>query len=184
MSHTLKPLPSFEYLHECLSYDEHSGMLTRKVRPISHFNTEKSWKCANRYAGKLVDAIFTNKSGKSYYICTIDGENYYAHRIIYKMLYNEEPEEIDHDDGNGLNNAKYNMGASDPSHNSRNHRISTRNSSGVVGVGWNKKAQKWVAEIGGKFLGQFDDKEEAIRVRAAASVQQQYNKRHGEVRPL
>ena len=42
------------------------------------------------------------------------------------------------------------------------------NTSGHVGVGWHKKAKKWTAKYGKRYLGLFVDKQEAIAARQTA----------------
>lgn len=51
---------------------------------------------------------------------------------------------------------------------SLNMRISARNKSGVMGLHWHKKGQKWMVTCDGKYLGLFADKDKAISVRVNA----------------
>ena len=81
---------------------------------------------------------------------------------------------FDHIDRNPLNNRKNNLRKATKRENSRNQSKSTRNTSGVVGVGWYKRYDKWVAYIETdkqKTIGYFDNKEDAIRARLNAEVQ-------------
>jgi hypothetical protein len=76
--------------------------------------------------------------------------------------------EVDHEDGNGLNNVRSNLRIATRSQNQGNTRLGSNNSSGYKGVYWSKKLQKWVAQIGmdGKltYLGLYDTAEEAALV--------------------
>lgn len=80
---------------------------------------------------------------------------------------------FDHIDRNPLNNRKNNLRKATRQENSRNQSKSTRNTSGVVGVGWYKRYDKWVAYIETdkrKTIGYFDNKDDAIRARLNAEV--------------
>ena len=92
------------------------------------------------------------------------------HRIIL-----DAPEglEVDHIDGNPLNNQRNNLRLATHQENIR-HRanLNKNNSSGVTGVSWFKRDKKWRARIfvDGKeiSLGLFNDKHDAITKRNEA----------------
>lgn len=74
--------------------------------------------------------------------------------------------QVDHRDHNGLNNTDSNLRVVTQEVNMQNLRESrTNNKSGVIGVYWNKQAQKWKAEVRANkrrhFLGLHDDLEDA-----------------------
>lgn len=68
--------------------------------------------------------------------------------------------QIDHIDGDGLNNTKQNLRICTQSENVMNQSIRSDNSSGYKGVWWDKQTNKWRAGIiiSGKtvYLGRFD----------------------------
>lgn len=76
--------------------------------------------------------------------------------------------EVDHIDGNGLNNQKYNLRLAAHQQNMQNRKVHKNNTSGFKGVSWNKSKQKWVAHISinGKltYLGRYLTPEEASLV--------------------
>ena len=77
----------------------------------------------------------------------------------------------DHEDRNPLNNRRYNLRKATRKENSRNQSKSTRNTSGIVGVGWYSRYNKWRAYITTdqrKTIGYFIDKDDAIRARLLA----------------
>lgn len=80
----------------------------------------------------------------------------------------------DHIDRNALNNRKYNLRRATSMQNSANKSITKRNTSGVIGIAWDKSRNKWVSSIyfGGKNinLGRFINKDEAIKVRLKAEA--------------
>lgn len=75
--------------------------------------------------------------------------------------------DVDHIDGDGLNNTKSNLRVVTHAVNCANTRVSKNNTSGVTGVGWFKQYGQWRARTvwQGKehHLGYFDNKEEAVR---------------------
>jgi hypothetical protein len=81
--------------------------------------------------------------------------------------------QVDHIDCDGLNNVRSNLRAATHLENQRNCRISSRNTSGVKGVYWQKATQKWVAQIRVKGrvqrLGSFHTIDEAADAYATAS---------------
>ena len=100
---------------------------------------------------------YSTKPTSLYYAITfINKRNIRMHRFI---LNPKREEEIDHIDGNGLNNQKINLRICTHSQNMTNHKIRRDNTSGVSGIYWNKCAKKWQAYIGFKnkiiYLGIF-----------------------------
>jgi hypothetical protein len=87
--------------------------------------------------------------------------------------------QVDHRDGNGLNNRKSNLRIATHQQNNLNRRFSEKNSSGLKGVSWCKERNKWLSQIqiaGKSFnLGRFDTKEDAYNAYCAYS-----KKLHGE----
>lgn len=89
----------------------------------------------------------------------IDGsyKTTYLHRVLMGDIGNMQ---VDHIDGNGLNNRRENLRMVTHAENLQNQPASHRNTSGFKGVSWNKFAKKWVANIGvdGKsyYLGSYD----------------------------
>lgn len=75
----------------------------------------------------------------------------------------------DHKNRNPLDNRKDNLRKASVVENSRNLTIPSNNTSGIIGVNWNKNMQKWHAriKIDNKrlHLGYFVNKEDAIRSR-------------------
>lgn len=78
----------------------------------------------------------------------------------------------DHKDRNPLNNRKYNLRKATVIENSQNQSRRKDNSSGIIGVYFNSNANKWQSYITVNkkyvYLGVFNSKEEAIKVRLKA----------------
>lgn len=112
---------------------------------------------------------------------------YLTHRIIWTMFNGAIPKdyEIDHKDGNTLNNNIDNLRCVTPSINRRNMRRISTNTSGYGGVSWDKRFNKWLVtsyNLEGKqvMLGRYKDKEEAIRVIEEFKKDNGYTNRHGK----
>ena len=79
----------------------------------------------------------------------------------------------DHEDRNPLNNRRNNLRPATIQENARNHSLSKRNSSGVIGVSYYKQGNKWRAYIKDNdknfvSLGYYNNKDEAIKARLRA----------------
>ena len=85
------------------------------------------------------------------------GVLYYAHRIIWEMHNGKIPDgmEIDHINHIRSDNRIENLRLTSRKQNSRNMSAKCTNSSGVPGVYWHKKAEKWCAIVAGKYIGLF-----------------------------
>ncbi len=97
---------------------------------------------------------------------------------LHRLLMAESNDmDVDHRDGNGLNNRRRgdtgNLRIVTSSQNMHNKRVSINNSSGVKGTYWEKTRSKWRALIAvdGRrhHLGYFDSKDEAAAAYARAS---------------
>lgn len=132
----------------------------------------------NKYA--LVDDVYFEKLNKYKWFAAKNGRTFYAKRNSIKkdgkrhsiwmhrsiMGLPPKSKEIDHKDGNGLNNQINNLRFVTLSQNRLNARIRSDNTSGYKGVGFHKACQKWVArgKLNGKdiHIGLFKNKNEAI----------------------
>lgn len=90
--------------------------------------------------------------------------------------------DYDHIDRNPLNNKKDNLRKSTDSENNCNHSLRSNNTSGITGVGWDKRSNRWIARISinhkYSHIGYFVDKEDAIVARLQAEA-----KYYGEFAP-
>jgi hypothetical protein len=87
--------------------------------------------------------------------------------------------EVDHINGNTLDNRKSNLRLCSHKENGRNRKLNKNNTSGAKGVNWDKHALKWKCEIRINtkklYLGLFAEIEQAKKAYAEAS-----KKYHGE----
>jgi hypothetical protein len=133
-------------LHELLSYNESEGNFYWRVSK----------------GGVKAGALAGDVDHKGYHRIMIDRKTYATHRLVFLYVTGEFPaEQVDHIDGNPINNRIENLRQATNAQNRRNVRISKSNKSGYKGVCWNKRSAKWVAVIKKDkqhhFLGYFND---------------------------
>ncbi len=125
---------------------------------------ELYWKVNPKFHNKIGTKVgHLHKNG--YVTCGIARKNYYVHRIIYLMHYNQYPPQVDHIDNNKANNKIENLRAATQQQNSCNEKLRVTNTSGVKGVYFNKRKQRWHARISQYYkeihIGYFKTLEEA-----------------------
>lgn len=174
-------LPPQTTLQALLDYDPVTGLLRWKQRPRSMFNCDRLFNSWNtRYANQIA---FTAVDRKGYNVGAILGVNYRASRVIFKLITNIEPNQVDHEDGSTLNNSWVNLRNVTGQQNQMNMKRGSNNTSGTTGVSWNTAKNKWDAVIRHKRkvirLGRFVDKQDAIDARKAAEKQYGYHPNHG-----
>lgn len=184
----MKTLPTKGYLLECLEYDADDGFLFWKERPASHFISARACNIfKSKFSGKKAGSKVKSQSGKSYRIVRVNGESYLAHRIIWKMVFDSDPDCIDHINGNGMDNRILNLRSVNVCENAKNARKRKDNKSGVVGVGYMARDNVWRARISinGKtvILGHYKRMEDAVIARRRAEIDCDYHKNHGADRP-
>ena len=97
--------------------------------------------------------------------------------LLHRALFNDtdiQGKVIDHINGNPRDNRRCNLRVCNQGDNAKNIRVKDNNSSGVTGVNWASREEKWRAYIAhnGKFysLGYYTNKEDAINARKEAEV--------------
>lgn len=125
-------------LREMLTYHPETGVFTWNM-------DRKFGNKINAYAG----AVAGHKRA-GYVWIRINGRTYYAHRLAYLYMHGETPDglEVDHADGNTLNNAWPNMSWQKPgTHTQKDRRPRRNNTSGILGVSWSKASNAWRAQL-------------------------------------
>lgn len=127
-----------------------------------------------------------SKNDRGYCNVSVDGKNYLVHRVIWLMVYGTWPDDqIDHVNGIRDDNRLCNLRAVGQIENMRNRKTPKSNSSGTMGVHWNKRESCWRARIkvNGNLieLGHFKEKAEAIAARKAAELELGFHPNHGRV---
>lgn len=97
----------------------------------------------------------------------------WMHRVVAAQSGNPE---VDHKNGDGLDNRRGNLRPCTHSQNAANSKLNAKNTSGFRGVCWHPGAGKWMAYItaGGKrqHLGLWEDAETAARAYDVAAIRE------------
>lgn len=162
-------LPDKDFLDKAFVYNKKTGSLT--FRETRSNNAKK---------GQIAGSI----DSKGYRFVRLNKIAYRIHRIIWKMNYGSDPiNTIDHINGDKLDNRLINLRDVTHQNNIKNCKKRTDNTSGVTGVSFNKKLNKWTAyfTIKGKLItiGYFVDKKEAIKARLKIAAENGFHTNHG-----
>ena len=168
-------LPDPSYLRQLLTYRD--GELIWNRRPLEHFKNAHGcniWNAKN--AGQRAGCI-----AQKYRAVRIDGRRYLEHRIVWAIATGSWPKgEIDHINGEYLDNRIENLNDVDRLANARNLSVRV-GPSGHVGV--SKIGKRWRASISScdktMYLGTFDNLEDAVAARKVAEAQLGYHPNHG-----
>jgi len=157
-----KDLPQ-KRLKELLLYDPDAGTFTCLV-------SRSKWRVGN---------IAGTCGTRGYIQIRIDNKRYYAHRLAFLYMEGYFPEhQVDHINRIKSDNSWKNLRHVNNQCNTRNCSISKRNKSGIIGVCWNKRANKWQSDIKTnsdvKYLGLFKTLKEAVQARWDAEVKYGY----------
>lgn len=155
-----KTLPSKSELLELFEYDENAGILFWKRRTFDS-SLANGWN--TKYAGKQVGV----KNSAGYIVLSINNTRYLAHRIIWKMVNDDEPIVVDHIDGNPLNNSIANLRAADESLSAFNKRLPKKR----LPRGVQPNGARYMARLANTHLGTYATPEEAHAVYCAAAKQ-------------
>jgi hypothetical protein len=144
-------------LRSVVRYDKDTGLFTRlecKQRPD-------------------VVGLGGGPNGNGYLRLAIDGNRYYCHRLAWFYVTGKWPEEIDHINGDRSDNRWINLRDATRQINAQNiPRANAHSKSGVRGVSWDSERCLWTVRIRVdktyKYMGRFDDLEEAGRAYVAA----------------
>jgi len=160
-------------LKKLLHYDPESGLFTR-VNPASETPSNEN--------------IVGCEDNNGYIVIWAKGKLYRAHRLAWFYVYGTWPPEVDHKYHIRNDNRISKLRAASRKENCTNVSLSTKNTSGVVGVYWDKQSQKWKAAVGvdGKSitLGRYFDKFEAICARKSSDREYGFHQNHGQANAL
>jgi len=153
---------TFELAKAMFDYDPLSGKLT--------------WKFSGSQIVKGAEAgtnMSTPASSTQYRSIKLFGLMYKVHRIIWLMQTGDWPKgDVDHIDGDGLNNRWSNLRDVTHSQNLMNAAVRSDSTSGHKGVSYDKTRNRWYAYINlngkRKMLGRHMTKQEAISARQKA----------------
>ncbi|MCP5006232.1 MAG: HNH endonuclease [Planctomycetes bacterium] len=180
-----KKLPDREILNNLLKYEPDTGKLYWRSRTPSLFENNKR---SAEHLCNMWNARFSGKEAfikinKGYKMGRIFAEQYSAHRIIWKMVTDNDPNEIDHINRDRADNKFENLRSVSHQENHQNLPLHKNNTSGIVGVDWDKARNKWRAQIKVNTktvqIGRFSSKQDAIAARQQAEIEHGFHKNHG-----
>ena len=160
-----------ELVKQVLNYDPNTGNLTW----ASSLHSKRM--LSGQRAGSLI-------KGTGYRQVTFMGSTYKEHRLIWFMQTGEWPKgEIDHINQIRSDNRWANLREVSKAENARNRGRNPHSKVGEVGIWYNKRTFKYVAEItyNGKkvFQKSYDNVEDAIRERKAKAIELGFHDNHG-----
>jgi hypothetical protein len=149
---------SHEQLLAEFSYDPESGIFCRLVR-----------------AGRIQPGPIENvATGTGYVYLAIHNRKYLAHRLAWFYMIGRWPVEIDHINGNKIDNRFRNLRPATRAQNEGNKFLRKDSSSGVKGVRWDDTKEMWYAYITTngvmKNLGYHKEMANAIAARQRAAL--------------
>ena len=158
--------------NEIVKYEDYAEIIIYKQQEKGQESIEK-----DRLIIDLEDVEKCKKykwqtDGKGYGKTTLlDKKHLSIHR--YLLDYCGELE-VDHDDRNPRNNRRNNLRISENYDNATNKGLRLKNTSGIIGVCWDKNRNKWLVRISYRNkiinLGRYEDREEAIKIRLLAEL--------------
>ena len=157
-------------VRDLFNYDPESGIVIRRM---------------SQSGSGPVGSVVGSPDKDGYLVVRIDYKQYKLHRIIWLWMTGRWPDpEVDHENHIHDDNKWKNLRRATRLQNSRNRTISKNNTSGVCGVSWVKRDEKWRARIwvNGKVrhLLYTDDYDAAVTAREAAEVEYGFHQNHGE----
>lgn len=141
-------------------------------------NTNKEFYVDKDKYELIKDYTWYESSSTGYLYTTVKGKNIMLHRLVTNAKKNETVDHI-HGVESKMDNRSSNLRIVTKGQNNINVGLRKNNKSGVTGVWWSNKLNKWVSKIGYNnksiCLGHFDNFEEAVKARKEAE-----NKYYGE----
>jgi len=129
---------------------------------------ELFWRVNSGNRKNLAGSRLKTINNHGYLTVCIQQKQYLVHRVIYSMFYGDFDGLIDHIDGNRLNNRIENLRLATHSQNSFNSKLYKNNKTGIKGVSYVAKDDKFIARCQtkgqSKYLGSFDSLEQADAV--------------------
>lgn len=152
------PRFTLDELRASIAYDPDTGVFTRKVG----------------YGRSKAGTVLGTKASTGYLTICFKGQIFTAHRLAWFYVHGVMPSSpVDHINGNRTDNRIENLRSGSFASNNQNRLKPQRNNtSGFLGVGWNKQNKRWKAQITvdnqTKHLGHYDTPEEAHEAYLAA----------------
>lgn len=115
-------------------FDYDNGRLRWRVRPT-------------RRSRRRVGDIAGCQTPDGRWVVGYQGQQWLLHRVVFLWHYGHMPALIDHINGNNQDNRIENLREASIAQNAWNAKTPRLNTSGVKGVYWSAKANKWAAQL-------------------------------------
>jgi hypothetical protein len=151
-------------LKKYLNYDPETGVFKRKI---------------NSGKAKIGD-VAGGINGSGYICIRINSVKYRAHRLAWLYVHGKFPDnQIDHINRIKTDNRIENLRDVTQSVNGRNKNLPSNNTSGHIGVKWNKKQQAWRVAVCQVHYGSFKSKLDAVAKAKSIYKELGYHENHG-----
>jgi hypothetical protein len=159
-----------EELKKLMKYNPDNGHFTR----LTHSKTSKA---------RIGDIYGSVNKTRGYISMRIEGKLEEGHRLAWLYMTGSfSTLQIDHINGNRADNRWLNLREVTKTDNRKNSKIASSNTSGITGVTWVHKLNKWILRINdnGKriTIGYYTDLEEAKVARELAKKEYNYGPNH------
>lgn len=133
-------MPDLNFLKSILDYCPDTGEFRWKV-----------YRCGRATIGSVAGYLHVNskRPDNKYYRIELNGKEYALHRLAYYYITSIDPaeKEVDHKNGNTLDNKFKNLRLGNDIKTAQNRKIKRTNTSGFKGVSWKEDCKKWYARI-------------------------------------
>lgn len=181
---TIKLTDDIEWIaavKKAVSYNPETGLFYWLHRTADLCNGSQSE--ANRFNAKHSGKQALTAKSHGYRRASVLGRVVNAHQVAFAISHGFIPEVIDHINGEKSDNRLSNLRAATVALNNKNAPRRRDNTSGVTGVGFDLRNNRWVAYINraGKFsrVGRFATFEAAVEARKLAEKKEGYHANHG-----
>ena len=167
-----RPLPSKEELDQVFRYDPTTGEIFWRPRTPAMFTAGATAKrprehACNQWNSRWLGRPAACLKDDGYWYTHFNYRTLLVHRLAWKIMTGIDAPELDHIDGDKLNNTWRNLRLGSGANNQKNSPKRHDNTSGHVGVV--RRGARWIAQFGAngttKHIGIFDTFEEAVAAR-------------------
>lgn len=143
-----------ERAREILDYDQNTGVIR--------------WRKSTYRKGRPGAVAGSLSKSSGYVVISVDGRDYYAHRLAWLIVTGAWPKrgEVDHKNRDRSDNSWDNLRPASISQQRVNRSLGKHNKSGHKGIYWSRRNERWIAEIkfekSRHYIGSFKEKEDAI----------------------
>lgn len=163
-----------ERAKELFNYDQITGLLVWRIKPA--FNKL-------HLIGRPAGTIQTGNGGNRRIKILIDKQCYFASRIIWLIKTGCWPDQVDHENGDSMDNRWHNLRNVNNLESQKNQSRYKNNTSGITGVYWKKDRNQWMTMIGIDrqlvYLGCYLDFFDACCARKSAEHKYGFHHNHG-----